>query len=307
MFIPVRKDQAHSPLLLPRGLRLDAPASLTLMLQCLMITTLILLPKDDARAAPVPKTHPPANKAAGQKENHPARTAPGQGAPKSRAHSVESGGEEAIRVTGAGSVRAAEARLRKVPGTFAVISSREVEKGRAATLEDTLAFQPGIFAQATTGSTGNKISIRGSGAGVFYGGYSLGMKYLVDGLAVSGVGGFQEDRLNTTGYQRTEVLYGANAFDYAATAMGGGINFITHTGNSAPGFMAHFEAGSYGTLKEQVSQGGTFDNRRGDYYVTVARTNRQGFQTDTAMYRTDVVANLGYHITDKLQTRLIFR
>ncbi|WP_237914153.1 TonB-dependent receptor family protein [Acetobacter senegalensis] len=220
---------------------------------------------------------------------------------------VGSKNTEEIRVTSTGPIRAAEKRLRKVPGTFAIISAKDVEKGRAATLEDTLAFQPGILAQATTGSTGNKISIRGSGAGVFYGGYSLGMKYLVDGLTVSGVGGFQEDRLNTTGYQRTEVLYGANAFDYAATALGGGINFITHTGVSAPGFMAHFEAGSYGTLKEQVSQGGTFDHKKGDYYVTAARTNRQGFQSYTAMYRTDVVANVGYHFTDRLSARLIFR
>ncbi|KXV35634.1 TonB-dependent receptor [Gluconobacter thailandicus] len=214
---------------------------------------------------------------------------------------------EDISVTGSNSVRTAEKRMRKVPGNFTIISNKEVEKGRSATLEDTLAFQPGIFAQATSGSTGNKISIRGSGAGVFYGGYSLGMKYLIDGLTVSGVGGFQEDRLNNTGYQRTEVLYGANAFDYAATALGGGINFVPHTGVSAPGFMARFEAGSYGTLKEQVSQGGTFSNRKGDYYVTVARTNRQGFQIYTAMHRTDVVANLGYRFTDKLSARLIFK
>ncbi|MFT8589804.1 MAG: TonB-dependent receptor [Acetobacter orientalis] len=221
--------------------------------------------------------------------------------------SIAASDAEQIQVTSSGSIRAVERRLRHNPGNFTVIDSKEVEKGRAATLEDALAFQPGIFAQATTGSTGNKISIRGSGAGSFYGGYSLGMKYLVDGLAVSGVGGFQEDRLNNTGYQRTEVLYGANAFDYAATALGGGINFVTHTGVSAPGLMAHFEAGSYGTLKEQVSQGGTFDHGKGDYYVTVARTNRQGFQTATAMHRTDVVANLGYRFTDRLSARLLFR
>lgn len=230
----------------------------------------------------------------------------GAHAPSAPAVAPHSGRED-ISVIAVNDVHTAEKRLRKVPGNFAVISNKDVEKGRSATLEDTLAFQPGIFAQATSGSTGNKISIRGSGAGVFYGGYSLGMKYLIDGLTVSGVGGFQEDRLNNTGYQRTEVLYGANAFDYAATALGGGINFVTHTGVSAPGFMAHFEAGSYGTVKGQVSQGGTFDHKKGDYYVTAARTNRQGFQSYTAMHRTDVVANIGYHFTDKLSARLIFK
>lgn len=202
--------------------------------------------------------------------------------------------------------KAAEA-LQAVPGTTAVIDAKEIERGRAANLEDTLSFQPGILAQATSGSTANKVSIRGSGAGVFYGGNSIDLKYLVDGLTISGVAGLHEDRLNTTGYQRTEVLYGANAFDYAATALGGAINFVTHTGRSAPGFTAHFEGGSFGSFKEQLSQGGTFDNGKGDYYVTLARTDRKGFQDHTKTWRNDAVANIGYQVTDKLTLRLIGR
>lgn len=201
----------------------------------------------------------------------------------------------------------AAARLQTVPGSTALIDAKDVERGRAANLEDALAFQPGIFAQATTGSTGNKISIRGSGAGTFYGGNSLGMKYLVDGVTISGVAGLHEDRLNTTGYQATEVLYGANAFGYAATSLGGAINFITHTGVSAPGLTAHFEGGSFGTYKWQLSDGGTFDHGNGDYYVTVGRYVRDGYQANTATWRNDAVANLGYHFSDKFDARLLVR
>jgi len=188
-----------------------------------------------------------------------------------------------------------------------VIDAKDVDRGRASNLEDTLAFQPGIYAQATSGSTANKISIRGSGAGVFYGGYALGMKYLIDGMAVSGAGGFQEDRLSPIGYQRTEVLYGANAFDYASTALGGAINFVMNTGVSAPGFMAHWEGGSFGTSTEQLSQGGTFAKGKGDYYVTFGRTDRQGYQAYTRTFRTDVDFNLGYHFSDQFSVRLLGR
>ncbi|NHO19913.1 TonB-dependent receptor [Acetobacter oeni] len=214
---------------------------------------------------------------------------------------------ESISVVGASRLHAARARLRSVPGNTAVISAKDVERGRAANLEDTLAFQPGIYAQATSGSTGNKISIRGSGAGVFYGGYALGMKYLIDGMAISGVGGLQEDRLSTIGYQMTEVLYGANAFDYASTSLGGAINFISASGVSNPGFTARWEGGSYGTANEQLSQGGTFDHHKGDYYITVARADRQGFQNYTRTDRTDVDFNLGYRFTDKFSARIIGR
>ena len=218
-------------------------------------------------------------------------------------------GKSQITVVGTkdNALRKAAEALQAVPGTTAVIDAKEIERGRAANLEDTLSFQPGILAQATSGSTANKVSIRGSGAGVFYGGNSIGLKYLVDGLTISGVAGLHEDRLNTTGYQRTEVLYGANAFDYAATALGGAINFVTHTGRSAPGFTAHFEGGSFGSFKEQLSQGGTFDNGKGDYYVTLARTDRKGFQDHTKTWRNDAVANIGYQVTDKLTLRLIGR
>lgn len=228
------------------------------------------------------------------------------------AHADESGEADAdraeITVLGTkGTLKAAAEDLQIVPGTTALIDAKEIERGRASNLEDTLSFQPGILASATSGSTANKVSIRGSGAGVFYGGNSIGLKYLVDGLTISGVAGLHEDRLNTTGYQRTEVLYGANAFGYAATALGGAINFVTHTGLSAPGFTAHFEAGSYGTFKEQISQGGTFDNGKGDYYVTLARSDRKGFQDHTRTWRNDAVANLGYRLSDKFQVRLIGR
>jgi len=202
---------------------------------------------------------------------------------------------------------AAEARLRTIPGNTAVIDSKEVNRGRAASLEDVLSFQPGIYAQATSGSTANKISIRGSGAGVFYGGYSLGMKYLIDGMTISGVGGLQEDRLTPIGYQRTEVLYAANAFDYASTALGGAINFIASTGRSSPGTMFRWEGGSFGTAIEQASQGGTFAKGKGDYYVTVGRTDRQGYQADTRTDRTDVDFNLGYRLTDRFSVRAIGR
>lgn len=117
----------------------------------------------------------------------------------------------------------AEDRLKKVPGAAVVVDNKAVEKGRATNAEDVFALQPGIFAQATSGSGANKISIRGSGLNTFYQGYALGIRYLFDGLPITGPGGTQEDYLSMNGIDHTEVLYGANAFDYAATSLGGAI------------------------------------------------------------------------------------
>lgn len=101
-----------------------------------------------------------------------------------------------------------------------MVDNREIERGRAANAEDVLALQPGVFAQATSGSGANKISIRGSGLNTFYQGYVLGIKFLYDGLPLTGPGGTQEDMLDMASVDHTEVLYGANAFKYSALSLG---------------------------------------------------------------------------------------
>ena len=68
-----------------------------------------------------------------------------------------------VVVTGAeaGEAQKAQKELKKVAGNTAVVDNRDIERGRAANAEDVLALQPGVFAQATSGSSANKISIRG--------------------------------------------------------------------------------------------------------------------------------------------------
>src|SRR5690606_30925352 len=71
---------------------------------------------------------------------------------------------DAVTVTGTASP-AAEAKglLDRIAGTASVVDRREVERGRSANAEDVLAYQPGVYAAATSGNSANKISIRGSG------------------------------------------------------------------------------------------------------------------------------------------------
>lgn len=212
-----------------------------------------------------------------------------------------------VTVTGAQATEAqkAEKKLAKVPGKTAVIDNREIEKGRASNAEDVLALQPGVFAQATSGSAANKISIRGSGLNTFYQGYVLGIKFLFDGLPLTGPGGTQEDMLDMAGVDHTEVLYGANAFNYSALSLGGAINFVSKTGRTDPGNYARLEAGSYGYSKQVLSTGGVVDSA--DYYVSVQHNERDGYQHDTSNEGQGVVANFGYVFNPKLETRFFLR
>ncbi|WP_313393293.1 Plug domain-containing protein, partial [Pseudomonas sp.] len=78
-------------------------------------------------------------------------------------------------------VQQAASALAEVPGGTSVVDSEEVAKGRTATLQDTLAYQPGVFVQSTGGNDAAKISIRGSGANTSPGYFREGIKFLFDG------------------------------------------------------------------------------------------------------------------------------
>jgi iron complex outermembrane receptor protein len=212
---------------------------------------------------------------------------------------------EAVRIEGSTPAEQSRKKLREVAGNTSVVDSAQVERGRASNAEDWLAFQPGVFAQATSGNGANKISIRGSGLNTFYQGYSLGIKYLYDGLPITGPGGTQEDLLTLSAVNYTEVLRGANAFSYTALALGGAINFTTHTGYSQPGIYGRLEAGSFGYRKYQLSVGDTTDNA--DYYLSVLRNEREGFQDNTPNEGKDFIGNFGYRFNERLDTRLIVR
>ncbi|MET3717927.1 hypothetical protein ABMD26_004175 [Pseudomonas sp. PvP001] len=212
-----------------------------------------------------------------------------------------------VVVTGAARSEAQKARveLDKTPGTTAVVDMKEVEKGRPSNAEDVLALQPGVFAQATSGTGANKISIRGSGLNTFYQGYALGIKFLYDGLPITGPGGTQEDLLNMAAVDHTEVLYGANAFKHTALSLGGAINFVSRTGRTSPGNYARFEVGSFGYRKQQLSIGGVVADS--DYYVSVLHNERDGYQDNTANKGRDLIANFGHVFSPKLETRFFLR
>jgi len=199
-----------------------------------------------------------------------------------------------------------KAQLEKIPGAVAVIDNADIDKGRDSNLEDVLSLQPGIFAQSTSGSEANKISIRGSGLNTFYGGYSLGITYLYDGIPITGPEGTQEDLLGMHAVNSTEVLYGANAFNYAATSLGGAINFTLENGYTSPGFYARVEGGSYQYDKEQVSYGGVTGDGT-DYYVSVQHNFRSGYQDNSANHGNDLVLNIGHQFSADLDSRLFVR
>lgn len=199
----------------------------------------------------------------------------------------------------------AKVNLDEVAGGTSLVIGEAVEKGRVFTNEDVLAYQPGVYAQAAGGSDGIKISIRGSAINRGTNFFRSGTLFLFDGLPVTGPGGTPYELFEPLGLAYTEILRGANGFDYGSLTLGGAINYVTKTGYDADPFEARFEGGSFGYRKVQLSSGKVIGPL--DYYVSLTDSTRDGFQKQSAGTSRGIAANIGYKVNPDLETRFYFR
>ncbi|KAF1047545.1 TonB-dependent receptor family protein [Xylophilus sp.] len=199
----------------------------------------------------------------------------------------------------------AQAKVKETPGNISVITSDELSRGRNATLADILAFQPGVVAESVGGNDAIKISVRGSGVLSGTGVFREGIKFLIDGLPVTGPGGTTPDMLNYQGLASVDVLRSGNSFQYGALYLGGGINATTHTGYTAPGFRVRQEFGSWHYFKTTLSYGGVVGDF--DYYLNAQKSESKGYRNWSHADSKGYVANLGYRISPKLTARVELR
>ncbi|UVM57813.1 TonB-dependent receptor [Pseudomonas sp. B21-012] len=198
----------------------------------------------------------------------------------------------------------ARERLQQVPGASNLIDMQRVEQGRVASNQDVLAYQPGVFAQSA-GNDGIKLSIRGSGINRAPGAHGSGVYTMFDGLPLTGPGGTPYELFEPLWLSRAEVLRGANGFDRGALALGGAIDYITHTGRDAAPLQLRYELGSRGYAKRQISSGQVLGDL--DYYVALTDSEYDGYQRHTSGSSKGIAANVGYRFNPNLETRFYLR
>lgn len=198
----------------------------------------------------------------------------------------------------------ARERLEQVPGASNLIDMGKVGQGRIASNQDVLAYQPGVFAQSA-GNDGIKLSIRGSGINRAPGAHGSGVYTMFDGLPLTGPGGTPYELFEPLWLSRAEVLRGANGFDQGALALGGAINYVTHTGFDAAPLQVRYELGSRGYQHRQISSGQVLGNL--DYYVALTDSQYDGYQAHSSGSSKGVAANVGYRFNPNLETRFYLR
>jgi iron complex outermembrane receptor protein len=231
--------------------------------------------------------------------------ADGTAASDADAAAADDGSTIVVEAKRAADLSIAQERINRIPGGASIIDSAEVNRGRAATVTDLLAYQPGVFVQQVGGNDAIKVSVRGSGLNSAPGNMTEGIKYLFDGVGLTGPGGTSYEFFEPLDARYTEVLRGANAFDYGAVTLGGAVNFASRTGITDPGLQLGIQGGSYGYVKAQAAYG--IQHGALDFHVTGVYSSRDGFQAQTQKHKTFISANLGIALSDSLTTRFFGR
>ena len=198
------------------------------------------------------------------------------------------------------SVDEARAHLRQIPGGIGFVEVADYQNNFTQSLGDTLVFTPGVFAD-TSAQRESRISIRGSGLNSSF--ERRGINVYRDGVPItraSGITEFQE--IDPLSVKYIEVFKGSNGIRFGSNALGGAINIVTPTGaNSEAGSRLRLEAGSFSSTRLNLSTQGRTDKI--DYYAALTRLDSDGFRAHSQVDSTYGFANLGFALTDAIETR----
>jgi len=186
------------------------------------------------------------------------------------------------------------------PGAVSVIDAEDYKRGRASTLKDALDFAPGVFIQPRFGAEESRLSIRGSGIQRTF--HGRGIKLMQDGSPLNlADGGFDMQAIEPLAASYVEVYRGANALQFGSTTLGGAVNFVSMSGRDAAPMQARFEVGSFDTIRSQISSGGVVGDA--DYYFSASSNFSDGYRDYSQQSSQRIFANIGYRISDDVETR----
>jgi iron complex outermembrane receptor protein len=190
--------------------------------------------------------------------------------------------------------------LVKIPGGTETVDAERYLTGRASTFAETFFLSPGVVAQPRFGSDEARISIRGSGLQRTF--HGRGIRLMQDGIPLNlADGGFDMQSVDPLAASHINIWRGGNALSNGSTTLGGAIDYLSHTGHTAPGYSARIEAGSYEYLRARFAGGITEGSS--DLYFSLSHASQNGFRDHAEQSAQRFFANYGIRLRDDLETR----
>lgn len=198
------------------------------------------------------------------------------------------------------SVAAQRAAVSATVGSVAFVDAKDFQDRYANTLRDTLKDVPGVYVQERYGQE-LRLSVRGSG--IARGFHLRGLELLQDGIPLNladGSGDFYQ--IDPLGLRSIEVYKGGNALTFGATTLGGAINVVTPTAQTAlaPNIL-RIDGGAFNTIRENVQVSRI--SGPVDVLINGTITNSNGYRDHETQRTQNFNANLGYQLAPGVETR----
>lgn len=193
----------------------------------------------------------------------------------------------------------AEQRVASTPGGTDVVTYEDYADKSLVSLRDALAYSPGVYLQPRYGQE-VRISIRGSG--LSRGFHMRGLTLLQDGVPINLAddnGDFQE--LEPTFFDHLEIYRGANALRFGSGTLGGAVNGVTPTGETAAGLYLRGDTGSFETWRGFVSYG--VQSGPGDAWAALSVDSSNGDRDHAERRSLRFHGNFGLQLSDRIENR----
>ena len=189
------------------------------------------------------------------------------------------------------------------PGGVSLVDAKALSERNVSNLSDALRYVPGVWTTSTSGSDSIFFSSRGSNLDATN--YDMnGLKLLQDGLSVTTADGNNHNRIiDPLAARQASFARGANALKYGASTLGGAINFVTPTARNSDTSQLFIGGGSHGQRQVRATRGAVFNDSL-DALITLEHKLWQGYRDHNQSDRKGLYANMGWRMTDTIETRL---
>jgi len=191
--------------------------------------------------------------------------------------------------------------LKRVPGQVYVITSQEIQKQNARTVQDALRQVPGLVQFNQVGNPFQPtVDLRG-----FNSQPSPGISVFVDGVRINDPdsNAVNFDLIPIQDVERIEVLPGATAI-FGANAIGGVINIITRRGGRTPQATGEAAWGNYDHYRLRSSVSGPVKDF--DYYVSGTWDRESGSRDFSDGRVTSFTGKIGYRPSEATNLSLTY-
>jgi iron complex outermembrane recepter protein len=201
-------------------------------------------------------------------------------------------------------VEKAKEELSREAGAYSVIDLDLLEQKSNTTLADSLLGVPGLYARARNQTSQSRISIRGSGAAL--NADTRGIALQLDGLPLN-TADADFDYLSAVeplALSHIRVSRTSNTLGSFGNNLGGSINFISHTGETADPAFARAEFGSFAYWRQHAAA--AWQDQAFDGFVSINNFSQDGFREHSQTNRQHLTLNLGWKDDSTVENRLSY-